>query len=74
VLFLIGGCVMSEWISVGDRLPNDGELVLIVTVSGDLTDYNFAKWSGDYWTRKAWPLGYAPTHWMPLPEPPKNKI
>lgn len=60
-----------SWVSVKDRLPDDGDLVLIATVSGNVTDYNFAKWSGEYWTRKAWPLGYAPTHWMPLPEPPK---
>jgi hypothetical protein len=60
---------MSEWIDVKDRMPEDDEIVLCFNerVRPDLTDA---------WTvRRSWgpgfSLGYA-THWMPLPEPPKN--
>lgn len=62
---------MSKWVSVSDRLPDVESLVLIVTLSGDVIEYDFARWNGEYWTRKAWPLGYSPTHWMPLPEYPE---
>ena len=61
---------MSEWISVKDRLPED-DLLVLITDGLSLGDYEIARWNGSYWTRKAWPLGYEPTHWMPLPEPPK---
>ena len=62
---------MTDWISVKDRLPEDGNLVLILNV----------------W--KMYELGYyhkphgwiaqgvsrvVVTHWMPLPEAPKESM
>ena len=66
--------MMSEWISVKDRLPIPGERVLC-----------FAKWKShptavgsdtmlvDYFGSSV-PLddGYVITHWMNLPKPPKE--
>lgn len=57
---------MSEWISVEDRLPSPGIDVLVwieqpciasIDDEGDFRDH-------DYYT-------IVPSHWMPLPEPPK---
>jgi hypothetical protein len=62
---------MINWISVDDKLPEVGVLVFIATVNCVGNDYTCAKWSGDYWTMKAWPMGYSPTYWMPIPELPK---
>lgn len=64
---------MSDWISVDDRLPDLDCMVLIANKDYGGVGYDFALWNGDYWTRKAWPLGYTPTHWMPLPLPPEDK-
>lgn len=70
-----------EWISVKDRLPEDGEDVLfVVRPNGGLFIrvgiYSDGVWSllcgmwNDYrqfTSNTAWPV----THWMPLPELPK---
>lgn len=65
---------MSEWISVDDRLPSLDKTVLVCW-SG-LTDIEPEKdflifnedCSFSYWANF---FGCPPTHWMPLPEPPK---
>lgn len=64
------------WISVDDRLPEDGEWVLVSMISKVTGKRrrikcgirNAGVWAGD------WPEGCAHaseiTHWMPTPEPP----
>ena len=71
---------MAEWISVNDRLPDSNEDVLVCVIdSGEpcvmygvrLNDGEW-EWEGDaiggWWE----PLDLQVTHWMPLPEPPKE--
>lgn len=63
-----------EWISVEDRLPEEGEVVFVYC-HGNRID--FCPYIGE------WPLiivnweerraRVAVTHWMPLPEPPTDK-
>lgn len=53
----------AEWVSVGERLPEPGITVLV--------------WDGDVmmlseWDRSIW-ADIRPTHWMPLPSPPKGE-
>ena len=60
---------MSEWISVNEQLP-EIDVRVIAYYDGD---YEFLLFNGDFWTRKAWPVGYIPTHWMPLPSAPNKK-
>lgn len=54
---------MSEWISVKDRLPKDGDKVLVSLKSGDAC-------CGEYCASHG--FTYSVTHWMPLPEPPSK--
>lgn len=64
---------MSDWISVEDREPKDGDWILAFDGS-----YHVAQFSNRY------PMGnyrydcdtydVKPTHWMPLPEPPKTNV
>ena len=63
---------MSNWISVEDELPDIDSLVVILDSNDTNPEYDFARWNGEYWTRKAWPLGYIPSHWMPLPGLPRD--
>lgn len=65
-----------HWISVKERLPDIDAEVLIVTGEGL---YDVAQYSGAdrFWTLERNPLAWVTvadvTHWMPLPEPPKEK-
>lgn len=56
-----------RWISVEDSLPEDDECCLIYDDCGiDFGSYNSKT---QYWLSE---YSGQPTHWMPLPEPPKK--
>ena len=58
------GVTVQEWISVKDRLPDVGKLVLIYSeINGVCMDYHDGATFGYYGV----------THWMPLPNPPKGE-
>lgn len=59
-----------QWISVKDRLPEKGERVLIT--NGGFVCESFLATNGE-WQRGEVDLFFMkPTHWQPLPEPPKE--
>ena len=71
--------VRSQWISVEERLPELGKEVLICDID-DKRNY-MDVWSLEYdedgdvvWEGKngEWYSRNEATHWMPLPEPPKE--
>ena len=76
---LANGVTVQEWISVKDRLPEDDEVVLIACKIGKMfVGYHKHLFPGcEVWriltardsTKK---ITYTVTHWMPLPEPPKE--
>ena len=58
---------VPHWISVEERLPPAYESVITANKNGDvrwnyLINVKYGTWSN----------GYHITHWMPLPEPPKE--
>ena len=71
------------WVSVKDRLPEgrtnphtlDFEPVLCATVFGDIRVYKYGQRLGQteahFYHGYSWMDDYV-THWMPLPEPPKE--
>ena len=67
------GVTVQEWISVKDRLPETGERVLVCigAVFEAFID-DGGKWQRYYSAPLNEVLG-EPTHWMPLPQPPKGE-
>lgn len=56
-----------NWISVKDRLPEPTYCVLVVTDDGYI-EVDALGNDGEW-------MGYCDiTHWMPLPEPPKEEV
>ena len=53
---------MAEWISVKERLPEDGKYVLAYSADDDFMKVEARHHFGVFQI----------THWMPLPEPPKE--
>lgn len=65
---------MTEWISVEDRLPEEGEWVLTFSRKVNIKMWeNNIFYDGD--VNYYCPIGVenGVTHWMPLPAPPDNK-
>ena len=61
----------AEWISVEDRLPKkDRACLVFVDFLEDAPTVSIDRWDGNEWLR--WPGGGI-THWMPLPEAPKEE-
>ena len=63
---------MADWISVKDRLPEEGRFVLVFCERFHNSSPMFVSRRLDfnYWGGLGRDFGI--THWMPLPEPPKE--
>ena len=61
---------MTEWISVEDRLPEKDGKYIVCTARGSVYCTRFKAYgkSGNFQTD----INTHITHWMPLPEPPKE--
>ena len=73
-------CEQPKWISVKDRLPEEGQEVLAYWNckkgifngnSVEVCDYNDGRWWDFHRNRYLDTYGTV-TYWMPLPEPPKE--
>ena len=57
-----------QWISVEDRLPEQGEEAICIAADGDMMIGKYTEWG---WL---FPCYFEDlTHWMPVPEPPKGE-
>lgn len=71
---------VSRWIPVTERLPEVGEEFVLVCVNGRYHNIKFAgaaeiaMYDEDGWWIEAYPEWKNPrvTHWMPLPDAPKE--
>jgi hypothetical protein len=63
---------IGGWISVKDRLPEPYETVAVIA-KADCWSYCLGWLNGDEWViAEEASEEWAVTHWMPLPEPPKE--
>ena len=62
------GVTVQEWISVKDRLPEQGEEAICIAADGDMMIGKYTEWGWMF------PCYFEDlTHWMPLPHPPKGE-
>ena len=62
------GVTVQEWISVEDRLPEQGEEAICIAADGDMMIGKYTEWGWMF------PCYFEElTHWMPLPESPKGE-
>ena len=62
------GVTVQEWISVDDRLPEQGEEAICIAADGDMMIGKYTEWGWMF------PCYFEDlTHWMPLPQPPKGE-
>lgn len=59
---------MSEWIKCTENLPEQGIKCLVFDAETKYISINIIMEDGK------WYVGYNITHWMPLPQPPKEKV
>ena len=70
---------MTEWKTI-DSAPRDGTHILVIRYPATTRPpINKVWWGTARMANSGWnissrrPLSYEPTHWMPLPQPPKVK-
>ncbi len=61
-----------EWISVKDRLPDEKADVVVVIQNGYGYWFRVAYREQSWWVSSGRRIYDSVTHWMPLPEPPKQ--
>ena len=62
------GVTAQEWISVDDRLPEPKENAICINRHGDMMIGTYTEWGWMF------PCYFeSPTHWMPIPQPPKGE-
>lgn len=73
-------CGWERWIPASERLPEDGEVVLVWCKIGKMFVGYRRRLYGDNWywyiltaRDSTKHITYKVTHWMPLPEPPKEE-
>lgn len=72
---------MSEWIKASDRMPDEEISVLVMQDGNDVCEYLILQaqlFQGDWYADHENGLidfydALNVTHWMPLPEPPKEE-
>ena len=69
---LDSGVTVQKWIPVTERLPKLEKCILVATTHGTVGEA-FRHWDGlFYWIGDEYTNELSVTHWMPLPEPPKE--
>ena len=68
------GVTVQEWLSVKDRLPEESGMYIVTANDGHAQRVSFVQWQkkNRMWNLTGARSYWRVTHWMPLPEPPKE--
>jgi hypothetical protein len=71
---IANGITVQQWIPVEEEQPADGDVVLVYGKRGGIYTAEFYRRGEYYWFHKLNSKNHhcEPTHWMPLPNPPKE--
>lgn len=71
---IANGVTVQQWIPVEEEQPADGDVVLVYGKRGGIYTAEFYRRGEYYWFHKLNSKNHhcEPTHWMPLPRPPKE--
>lgn len=75
--FLIhNGVTVQEWIPVTDRLPEESGMYIVTANDGHAQRVSFVLWQkkNRMWNLTGARSYWRVTHWIPMPEPPKEVI
>jgi len=65
-----------EWIKCSERMPENGQPVIVVCAVGNTVQNNVYDWDGKTWSDFRNDYGeyeqHVFTHWMPMPKPPSE--
>ena len=61
---------MTDWQPI-ETAPDDGRKIIVY--GGSRTEPTIEEADGGWWRLYIGAMNSIPTHWMPLPEPPKSK-
>lgn len=64
---------MSEWISVSEKLPEKLDEYIVMIKGAKVPTALWYNPNGELWKTEELGIKYPVTHWMPLPEPPKEE-
>ena len=68
------GVTVQEWVDVKDRLPEESGMYIVTANDGHAQRVSFVQWQkkNRMWNLTGARSYWRVTHWMPLPEPPKE--
>ena len=69
------GVTVQEWIPVTERLPEESGMYIVTANDGHAQRVSFVLWQkkNRMWNLVGARSYWRVTHWMPLPEPPKEE-
>ena len=65
----------QEWVSVLDRLPEEGGMYIVTANDGHAQRVSFVQWQkkNRMWNLTGARSYWRVTHWQPMPQPPKGE-
>ena len=73
---IANGVTVQEWISVKERLPEESGMYIVTANDGHAQRVSFVQWQkkNRMWNLNGARSYWRVTHWMPMPEPPKEGV